>query len=337
MSHSGNNLNIARLFEQFCAMNVMIIGDVMIDSYLFGKVDRISPEAPVPIVSVSHKEDRLGGAANVAINVQSLGAKPVLCSVIGSDRAGELFLKLMNDQGLQVSGIVKSENRLTTLKTRVIGNNHQLLRIDEELEHDITIAESGMLLDKIKSLVSTEQIHVIIIEDYDKGVLTPGLIESIIAFSNSVDIPVAVDPKKKNFAHYKHVALFKPNLSELKTGLKTDIDKLSLTLLDKTAGAFRKSQHIGKMMVTLSEAGIYIADDSGSSIIPAHYRNISDVSGAGDTVISVAALCLSAGVSSADIASLANLAGGLVCEKIGVVPVDKDQFMEEALLLSANG
>jgi rfaE bifunctional protein kinase chain/domain len=328
------DLNIPQLFEQFAKMNVLIIGDVMIDSYMFGNVDRISPEAPVPIVSITGKEDRLGGAANVAINIRSLGACPYLCSVIGNDQQGNLLLQLMNDLSLPPDGIVKDKGRMTTVKTRVIGNKHQLLRVDEEQTDEISASATTALVSAVKKLIATQEIHVIIIEDYDKGVLHPQLIDEITRLAVQEKIPIAVDPKKRNFISYAGVTLFKPNLAELKTGLKTDIDRLSKESLDATAGKYRVDKGFGRIMVTLSEAGVYIADKDGSVIIPAHLRNISDVSGAGDTVISVAALCLAAGISSEEIAVLANLAGGLVCEKIGVVPVDKDQLMEEAMLMS---
>lgn len=306
----------------------------MIDSYLFGNVDRISPEAPVPIVLVTHKDDRLGGAANVAINIQALGAQPFLCSVIGDDRQGKLFLNLLKDLNMPDQGMVSSLQRKTTVKTRVIGNNHQLLRVDDEEVNAIGESDKKQLTKVISNLIEKEKIDVIIIEDYDKGVLQPELINIIITLAEKNNIPVAVDPKKRNFSSYSHVSLFKPNLSELKAGLKTDIDKLSKDSLDLSAGKYRKEKSISKIMVTLSDSGVYIADEESSEIIPAHFRNISDVSGAGDTVISVAALCLAAGISTYDMAVLANLAGGLVCEKVGVVPIDRDHFMEEAMLLT---
>ncbi len=332
----NNELNIPWLFERFTGMQVLVIGDVMLDAYMFGTVDRISPEAPVPIVSVNRKEDRLGGAANVAINIQSLGAKPFLCSVIGDDAAAGLFEQLMKEQDISAKGIIRSRERVTTIKTRIIGNNHQLLRVDEEQTRTISDDESALLLLAIRQILDTEKTDVILIEDYDKGVLHPELITKVLDLAHSRRIPVTVDPKKRNFMSYNQVSLFKPNLQELKTGLKTDIDRLSRESLDQTAGKFRTDHAIDRIMVTLSEAGVYVADDTGSMIIPAHIRNISDVSGAGDTVISVASLCLAAGLTSADMASLSNLAGGLVCEKVGVVPIDKDQFMEEALQLSAD-
>ena len=331
-----NGINISQLFDQFAGMKVLIAGDVMIDSYMFGKVDRISPEAPVPIVSVTRKEDRPGGAANVAINIQALGATPYLCSVIGNDSQGKLFLQLLKKMDLPANGIITVRDRTTTVKTRVIGNNHQLMRVDEEQTDDITADQATDLLVTIERIIKAHKIDVIIIEDYDKGVIGPSLIDGIRKAAAAANIPVAVDPKKKNFTSYTHVSLFKPNLAELVAGMKTDIDKLSKESLDQTAGRYRIEKNIDKIMVTLSEAGVYIADDNGSTIVPAHFRNISDVSGAGDTVISVAALCLAAGIPSAGIAVLSNLAGGLVCEKIGVVPIDKDQFMEEAMLLSAD-
>lgn len=306
----------------------------MLDAYLWGKVDRISPEAPVPIVAVSRKESRLGGAANVAINIKAMGAHPLLCSVIGNDRDGDELLQLMKELSMPADGMVKSSSRVTTVKTRVIGNNHQLLRVDDEMMHLLTEEEENNLFNRINSIIEKTKVHVIIFEDYDKGVLSPRLIERIVEVAKNKNIPTAVDPKKKNFTAYKNVSLFKPNLHELKTGLKIDIDKPVASELENAIAAFKKEQNIDTLMVTLSEAGVFYSCNGRSEVIPAHIRNISDVSGAGDTVISVAALCLALGLSAATMSTLANLAGGLVCEKVGVVPVDKDQLLKEAASIS---
>lgn len=308
----------------------MIIGDVMVDAYLWGKVDRISPEAPVPIVAVHKRESRLGGAANVAINVQAMGALPILCSVIGDDRQGEELIQLMKELSMDTSGMIQSKQRVTTVKTRVIGNNHQLLRVDDEITDDLDAKSQQELLQRIEQLLDQQRPAVVIFEDYDKGVLSETMISAIIAACTKRNIPTAVDPKKKNFMAYKGVSLFKPNLAELKAGLKIDLDKTNAEKLQQTTEQFRTSQHIDTLMVTLSEAGVFISKDGKSEIIPAHIRNISDVSGAGDTVISVASLCLALGLKPKTMAALANLAGGLVCEKVGVVPVDKEQLQQEA-------
>ena len=322
--------NIQQLFDSFNNLKVLIIGDVMVDAYLWGSVDRISPEAPVPIVAVKKKESRLGGAANVAINIQSMGANPILCSVIGNDRNGSELIDLMKELNMSTNGMVQSSERVTTVKTRVIGNNHQLLRVDDEVTHDLSSKEQWAILHVIRNVIEKEKPAVVIFEDYDKGVLNADLIKEIVSICQDSNIPTAVDPKKKNFNAYTGVDLFKPNLIELKQGLKVDIKKPDLATLNNICESFRNSQQIKTIMVTLSEHGVYVSNDIEKSIIPAHVRNISDVSGAGDTVISIAALCLGLGLNATMIASLANLAGGLVCEQVGVVPINKDLLKKEA-------
>lgn len=305
----------------------------MIDSYLWGKVNRISPEAPVPVVTIQKKEHRLGGAANVALNVQALGATPILCSVIGVDAQGQLFLDLLKKQKLSPKGILKSRNRITTVKTRVLGNNHQLLRIDEEIESNISSVETEQLLFRISYLIIHEKIDVIIFEDYDKGLITADLISEIVRIAKQKNIPTVVDPKKKNFHHYKGVSLFKPNLKELKEGLKNDFNHSNIKELKKIVDQFRAKQKIDTALITLSEQGIYVNNKKTKKLIPAHIRNIADVSGAGDTVISVAALCAAMDQDVETVATLSNLAGGLVCERVGVVPIDKKQLLKEAIIL----
>lgn len=325
--------DIQQLFKNFNKLNVLIIGDVMIDAYMWGNVNRISPEAPVPIVSVTKKENRLGGAANVALNVQAMGANPVLCAVVGDDESSKIFSDLLKKQKLSAKGILKSRDRVTTIKTRIIGANHQMLRVDEEIDSNLNSKETKALTSRVKELAIAEKADVIIFEDYDKGCITPELIKSIVDFAKQKNIPVVVDPKKRNFMHYSGVTLFKPNLKELKEGLKLDHTPEGMKELEKIAAEFITKQNINTLLITLSEKGIFTYSSKTQSLIPAHVRNISDVSGAGDTVISVAALCLALNLSPALTATLANLAGGLVCEKVGVVPVDKAQLLEEALHL----
>ena len=326
-------LNLDEIFKKFNKLNVLIIGDVMIDSYLWGNVNRISPEAPVPIVSVTKKESRLGGAANVALNIQSMGANPILCSVIGKDDSSKLFFDLLKKQNLSAAGIIKSKNRITTVKTRVIGVNHQMLRVDDEIETPIAEEELIALSAIIEKLIVSKKVDVVIFEDYDKGCITAELIKISIAIARQNKIPIVVDPKKKNFMSYKGVTLFKPNLKELKEGLKLDFDHGNIKELEQVAAAFIKKQNIDTLLITLSEKGIYTHSEKTKKVIPAHIRNVSDVSGAGDTVISLAALCLALNLPPIITATLANLAGGLVCEKVGVVPIDKNQLLSEALKL----
>lgn len=325
--------HIRELFRSFNNLNVLVIGDVMIDNYVWGKVNRLSPEAPVPIVSVEKKEMRLGGAANVALNIQSMGANPILCSVIGADTEGIAFLDLLKKQKLSPKGILKSRNRPTTIKTRVIGNQHHLIRIDEETEEDISPNETQNLLTLINYIIHHDKIDVIIFEDYNKGLITPRLIQKVVELAKQKDIPICVDPKKKNFHAYKNVTLFKPNLKELKDGLKIDVDDISINELQKILSSYRVKQKLNAILLTLADKGVIINTRASKIHIPAHLRKIADVSGAGDTVISVAALCEALQCDPFFTASLSNLAGGLVCEEVGVVPIDKNKLLEEALNL----
>jgi rfaE bifunctional protein kinase chain/domain len=325
--------NFKETFKSFNKINVLIIGDVMIDAYMWGNVNRISPEAPVPIVAINKKENRLGGAANVALNIQAMGANPILCSVIGDDDGAKTFLNLLKTQKLSSKGIFKSKNRITTIKTRVISNNHQMLRVDEEIESTIDGKEINSLSAEIKKLIASEKIHVIIFEDYDKGCINEDLINTVATFAKQKGIPTVVDPKKKNFMAYTGVTLFKPNLKELKEGLKIEFNHNNIKELEKVVDRFIKKQNIQTALITLSEKGVYTHSSKTKALVPAHIRNIADVSGAGDTVVSIAALCIAANLSPVQTATLANLAGGLVCEKVGVVPIDKKQLLEEALKL----
>jgi D-glycero-beta-D-manno-heptose-7-phosphate kinase len=325
---------IDKIFKSFEGLKVLIIGDVMIDAYLWGKVDRISPEAPVPVVSLTRRENRPGGAANVALNIQALGAIPYLCSVIGNDNRADEFMELMKENRLPTTGIVRSNNRLTTTKFRVIGNNTHMLRVDEETETPLGEEDYIRLLKTISSLIS-KKIDLIIFEDYDKGVIATSLIKNVTELASAKKIPVAVDPKKKNFNEYHNITLFKPNLKELREGLKTDVIGIQKEELQRIVSYLMKERKLGTVMVTLSDAGVFICyhDKNNkvvSAIIPAHIRNVADVSGAGDTVISVAALGLATGLTPPQTAALANLAGGLVCEDVGVVPVDKEKLITEA-------
>jgi rfaE bifunctional protein kinase chain/domain len=322
-------MNADQVFEQFGNKRILVVGDVMIDEYLRGKVDRISPEAPVPIINLNKKEERLGGAANVALNLLSLGAEPVLCAVVGKDRAGDQFNALLDKRGLTKAGIINSSERRTTVKTRVIGDNQHLLRIDDEEVAPLTSQEEKNLIEKISEFIQNG-IDAIILEDYNKGLLTKYVITEVIRIANDNNVITTVDPKKENFFEYKNVTLFKPNLKELKEGLNIEFDFAEDRTAFENAINVMESRLQNKLsLVTLSEHGVFIQDEGEKIYHPAHLRKIADVSGAGDTVISVATLCLSAGLSPSQVAAIANLAGGLVCEFSGVVPIDKDLLKRE--------
>ncbi|TGE16856.1 bifunctional heptose 7-phosphate kinase/heptose 1-phosphate adenyltransferase [Hymenobacter elongatus] len=319
------------VFNAFNHLTVLIVGDVMMDAYVWGKVGRISPEAPVPVVNVSRTEQRLGGAANVALNVQALGATPLLCAVIGEDAGGDQLLELLRDKVLSAEGIVRSSHRPTTVKQRILAAGQHLLRIDSEVETDLNTHEAALLRARYEALIG--RADVVIFEDYDKGVLNADSIAHFIALARQRGIPTVVDPKKKNFLAYQHCTLFKPNLKELREGLKlefgdTDADRPHF---EAAVERLRELLMPEIVLVTLSERGVFTESAaSGRSYIPAHLRMISDVSGAGDTVISIAALCVALGLAPPVLAALANLGGGLVCEQVGVVPIEKQLLLAEA-------
>jgi rfaE bifunctional protein kinase chain/domain len=320
------------LFSAFAGLQVLVIGDVMIDSYLWGRVDRISPEAPVPILQVENRESRLGGAANVALNVQALGAIPYLCSVIGNDLDGNNFLSLLSQNNLPAEGIYQSTERITTIKHRIISGHHHLLRVDQETDKPLVKNDKTELLTKITTLLKT--CDVVIFEDYDKGVIDEELIASVVKLANERGVPTVVDPKKRNFLHYKNVTLFKPNRKEMKEGLKWDGSLSEDKDIEAAVDNLSALLHSNMILLTLSEKGVFIKKErEPACIIPAHIRKIADVSGAGDTVVSVAALCCALNLSPDRIAQLSNLAGGLVCEQVGVVPIDKQLLKDEAVLI----
>ena len=320
--------SVSELINGFSRLKVLIIGDLMIDSYTWGKVSRISPEAPVPVVNVIRRESRLGGAGNVVLNIASLGATAVICSVIGDDAPGRELQKIILDANLSTDGLIVEPGRMTTVKERIIAGSQQVVRVDSETENSISLSSQQALLAHIKDSMS--DVDVIIFEDYDKGVLSAELIQAVISMAKENNIPTVVDPKRKNFFAYQGATLFKPNLHELRDGLglmPTDFDADHLA---ETVRKFKVSQEFSGVFVTLSERGVYIDFENDQHLIPAHIRQISDVSGAGDTVISIAACVLALGGSTEQIAALANLGGGLVCESLGVVPIDLALLRKEA-------
>jgi rfaE bifunctional protein kinase chain/domain len=313
----------------FSDQHALVIGDVMLDAYIFGKVDRISPEAPVPVVNLKHTENRLGGAANVALNLVSLGASATICSLVGDDAEGKIISALFTERNIAVDGLVHAPGRPTTVKTRIMGNNHQLLRIDREETSEPNGDDEKLYIARILSLI--DRATVVIFSDYEKGALTVNVIRQVTEACIAKGIPTVVDPKKRHFQDYKGVTLFKPNLKELAEGLKCPPvapEKESLIAGMQDLHGILEHRY---SMVTLSEFGMVLYDHSLQeySHQPAHIRNISDVSGAGDTVVSVASLCLASGVSASELLYMSNLAGGLVCEQVGVVPVTREMLLQE--------
>lgn len=325
-------MDINQIFDAFNSLRILVIGDVMLDSYVWGKVERISPEAPVPVVNVHQREYRLGGAGNVLLNVQSLGAQAIICTVIGNDGPGDLLEKSLREKGLNCEGLIRSDERITTIKERIIAGSQQVVRIDTETDKPISQLESARLVATAKELIPSCQ--VVIFEDYDKGVLTSDNIAEITAFANAHQVPTVVDPKKRNFLAYHNTTLFKPNLKELREGLKIDFNVDNQEELQATVQTLKTTLNIKGALITLSERGVFIDFDGEVHQLPAHIRQIADVSGAGDTVISIAACCVALGLSPQTIAGISNLGGGLVCECVGVVPINKEILRAEALKLA---
>lgn len=325
-----SKFDILQLVDSFQRNNIIVIGDVMVDTYLVGTINKVSPEASIPVLKVVERTNRLGGAANVALNLKSLGANSFLFSIIGKDKKAEELLSLLKDERISSSGILQSSNRKTTTKFRVIQDQTQLIRMDEEDTHDISSDEEMHLLKGIEALINKQAIDAILIQDYNKGVLTKFLIGKIIALAKKHHILITIDPKKDHFFEYQEVDLFKPNLKELSAALDKEINPTNTQELEQALREIKAGLRAKCVLSTLSEYGNAIL--SKEFIYTECYtQEITDVSGAGDTVISIASLCLINQVEDKMIAELSNIAGILVCKQMGVVPIKKDQFLAACL------
>jgi len=316
-------------FKGLSELSCLVIGDAMVDEYIHGRVERISPEAPVPVVKLKRKEQRLGGAANVGLNLASLGVKTMLCSLVGHDEAGIKIEQLLAENQIDTTGLFRVANRPTTIKTRIMANGHHLLRVDDETDALLDPSLRPAFEQHVLNCLTQFKPQVVIFEDYDKGCLYPELIQLVIEFCLKNKIKVTVDPKFRNFKAYPHCDLFKPNFKEL-------VEASGMSQLPKTAEAVEQclaildSQLQSKAyLITLSEKGVYFKNNQHQGLIPAHLRSITDVSGAGDSVIAVASTALALGFSLPELAEIANLAGGLVCEEVGVVPINKEKLQKE--------
>ena len=317
------------LFASFNDIKVAVIGDVMLDTYWWGKVDRISPEAPVPIVAVSKREERIGCAGNVALNVQALGASVSVLSVVGNDNEADLLNTLLKNNNINTDYIIKSADRITTNKIRIIGRNQQMMRLDAEITNPLSAADELALLTSFEKYIINESPSIVILEDYNKGVLSETIIERIISLCKSNDILTAVDPKRKNFFAYRQADIFKPNLHEAKEGLNLLSDEVTQVALQGIHRALHEKLHHKISLITLSEKGVFYQQGEENRIIPTHIRSIADVSGAGDTVIAVASVVYATTNNVHLMAEISNIAGGLVCEEVGTVAIDKKKLLEE--------
>jgi rfaE bifunctional protein kinase chain/domain len=324
---------LQEIFNNFEKQTALVIGDLMIDSYIFGKVERISPEAPVPVVEVTRREQRPGGAANVALNIKALNANAIVAGIVGDDKEADVLRSLLENKGIDTSGLIQDASKPTTVKTRVIGNRMQLLRVDDEKVSESSQDIQERFLLQIKRILENNKVDVVIFEDYDKGVITPWLIEEVVKLAHERNIIVTADPKKKNFLHYKNVDLFKPNLKETQEGLKIKINlKNGYDEAINAANDLQIHLNAKNVIITLSSYGMVFCNHHkttgwGASLLRG---TAVDVSGAGDTVIAVASLLLAQKVNIGDAAFIANIAGGLVCEHVGVVPVNFMHLKYEA-------
>ena len=326
-------MDFDQLFTQFSSIKAGVIGDVMLDTYWWGHVERISPEAPVPVVALDKREVRIGGAGNVALNLVSLGAKTSIFSVIGEDETGKELDRMLAGSGIDTSYLICNPARKTTDKMRVISRNQQMMRLDSETTEDLSTAAEDALIGRVREYILREKPAIIIFEDYNKGVLTARVISELLALCSENNIITSVDPKRKNFFAYRHATIFKPNLKEVKDGLNLLVEDINLPALTNIHRLLKEQLQHHISLITLSEKGVFYQEKENGEIIPTHIRNIADVSGAGDTVIAVASLVYAASKDIGTMAAIANIAGGLVCEEVGTVAINKARLLQECKLL----
>lgn len=310
-----------RELPDFSELRILVVGDLMLDRYLYGKVDRISPEAPVPVLQHRRQEDRLGGAANVALNLLALGARVAVAGVIGQDENASLLTAALKTAGVTDILLLSDPGRPTTVKTRLVADDQQLLRVDRESTDPIATDTAKQLTSIIEDQLAGRGADVVVLQDYNKGVLTPQVSAAVIAAARTAGARVVVDPKQHNFWEYREVSLFKPNLREIQQQCPFPVSA-DLDSLDRAARLMFERLSCEQIMITLSSAGIFTHDGEASAIHPTRAPEIADVSGAGDTVISVAACGLAAGMTLREVAALANMAGAQVIGRPGVVAVD---------------
>lgn len=328
MLQSATNAWLTALEKQ----NVLVIGDIILDHYLQGAVERISPEAPVPVVNVVQESYRLGGAANVALNIKALGARPLLMSVTGTDKEAQQLIDLMGKASIETTYILPDKARSTTCKTRVMSGHQQLLRYDKESLQELSPSLEQQFVDILQTLFESKSIDALIFQDYNKGMLSASLIQKTIALAKKYNISTFADPKSINFFSYQQVDFFKPNLREIQAALANELRTNTnlLNLLQQATNSLFNHLSCQNIVITLGSQGMYWANAEGASNWQkGAVRKIADVCGAGDTVISVLAVGISMGLSIEDCLRMANIAGGQVCEQVGVVPLDKVRLMAE--------
>ncbi|HHM02750.1 MAG TPA: D-glycero-beta-D-manno-heptose-7-phosphate kinase [Caldithrix abyssi] len=317
---------IDEILREAAGRHIVVLGDIMIDQYLTGRVERISPEAPVPIVEIKEETVRLGGAANVALNVLSLGCAVTLVGLIGEDRMGHTCEELFAKRGIHAQGLVRSASRPTTVKTRVIGDNQHLVRVDKEVTTAADAAESAALQKALAGCL--QKADALIMEDYNKGVLTPEIIKFAIKEAAKHGVPVMVDPKFNSFMDYRHVTVFKPNIIETAQALAVELPNEN-EAVEKAGRALLSKLEADSVLITRGARGLSLFEKDGTMLhIPTRARQVADVSGAGDTVIATFTVAVCGKADKKEAALLANMAAGLVVGRIGIVPVSAGQLRD---------
>lgn len=308
----------------FNGKTVLVVGDLMLDRYLWGGVDRISPEAPVPVVRLASETDVPGGAANVAVNLRGLGLKVHLVGLVGQDVEGGRLIQLLHDQEIDTSAVIRSNNRPTTTKLRIISKQQQMLRIDKEDTGDCDVATEKAVLKGVRDRLA--DVDALVLSDYAKGVLTPSLCRDLICMAQARDCPVFVDPKAASFDKYAGATTLTPNTAEFCT--VTGIDPTDVTSLMAAAQALRERLDLDSIVLTRGEKGISLVDVSGVSHYPAAAKDVYDISGAGDTVVATLVASSLGGLPRADALHLANLAAGVVIGTVGTAAITQANLLQ---------
>jgi len=322
-------MTLKESLDRFNGRKILIVGDVMLDRYLYGRVNRISPEAPVPVLDYEKTDHRLGGAANVALNILSMGGEVLLVGMVGNDEEGEIFRSLLRESSITDEGVVSVDDRCTTLKTRVMARSHHLLRVDREDKSPLNKTMEQLLLKKVFEVIDNHSPEGVILQDYNKGVLTSEIIRKTLKKARSQNIPVFVDPKIDHISEYGGCTVFKPNLHEAEKilGNKIVLDDEGLS---HAADSLQDILDHSITLITLSDKGLYIKEKNQKGVwIPSVPQEVADVCGAGDSVISAVSLSYLTGVNTEVIAKIANIAGHVACRYPGVVPVRLDQLKSE--------
>ena len=320
-------LNIKRahsIIRDFKKARVLVIGDLIVDHFIWGRVTRISPEAPVPVVDVTKETIMLGGSANVVNNVRSLGARCYVAGVVGKDSDGKTLVDMLRQSRIPTEGVIIDDGRPTTIKTRIIAHHQQVVRFDREKKEEIKKRVEEKVLNYARKAIGHADI--VVISDYAKGIVTEALTSSVMEIASRAGRPVVIDPKVEHFDYYRRATLVTPN--NIEAGVASGIEIEDEKTLETAGRALLRKLECEALLVTRGESGMSLFLPEGETHIPTVAREVYDVSGAGDTVIGVAALSLAAGASFKEAAVLANLAAGIVVEKLGTATVTPAELMD---------